>query len=238
MNYYQFHVGDYVLHTAHLSPLEDIAYRRLLDLYYTSEEPIPLDVDRVAKLIRMREQRDIVAEVLSDFFVLEDDGYHSKRADAEISKYKAMVEGGKSGANKRWNREANTPPITEANTPPNANQEPVTNNQEPLNTPITPKGVTAFLEECKARNEKPIPEDDPVFEYAEKAGIPTDYLRLCWREFVEQNREKGKRYKDWRKAFRNCVRNNWYKIWYRSADGSIGLTTQGLTASKIHKEAA
>ena len=34
MNYYPFHVGDYIAHTAHLHPLEDIAYRRMLDLYY------------------------------------------------------------------------------------------------------------------------------------------------------------------------------------------------------------
>lgn len=31
MNYYPFHIGDYLTETAHLSWLEDCAYRRLLD---------------------------------------------------------------------------------------------------------------------------------------------------------------------------------------------------------------
>ncbi|RPP48164.1 hypothetical protein IPC1156_32430, partial [Pseudomonas aeruginosa] len=38
MNFYPFHPGDYMLRTAHLEPLEDLAYRRLLDLYYVGEK--------------------------------------------------------------------------------------------------------------------------------------------------------------------------------------------------------
>ena len=34
MIYYPFHIGDYIAHTAHLDPIEDCAYRRLLDAYY------------------------------------------------------------------------------------------------------------------------------------------------------------------------------------------------------------
>jgi len=40
MNYYPFHVGDYAAHTAHLEPMEDLAYRRMLDVYYLREEPL------------------------------------------------------------------------------------------------------------------------------------------------------------------------------------------------------
>lgn len=115
--------------------------------------------------------------------------------------------------------------------------------REELNTPITPKGVSAvginsFLETCKQSGELPVPEDDPVFGYADKVGIPVEYLRLTWREFVDRNRETGKRYKDWRMAFRKCVRSNWYKIWFISPDGSVSLTTNGMAALKMHQEAA
>ncbi|TXH13476.1 MAG: DUF1376 domain-containing protein, partial [Hyphomicrobiaceae bacterium] len=41
MHHYPFHPGDYMLDTAHLEPMEDLAYRRLLDFYYSSEKPIP-----------------------------------------------------------------------------------------------------------------------------------------------------------------------------------------------------
>ena len=40
MNYYPFHIGDYLSATRHLSWEEDAAYRRLLDTYYTTEKPV------------------------------------------------------------------------------------------------------------------------------------------------------------------------------------------------------
>ena len=109
------------------------------------------------------------------------------------------------------------------------------------NTPITPKGavgIDSFLDSCRNTGEKPIPEDDPVFAYGDQVGIPVDFLRLAWRELVDRSRESGKRYKDWRKAFRNCVRANWYKLWFIAPDGSVSLTTQGMAAQKVHREAA
>lgn len=48
MIWYKFHIGDYLTHTVHLSDAEDLAYRRLLDLYYMSEKMIPLDTEAVA----------------------------------------------------------------------------------------------------------------------------------------------------------------------------------------------
>jgi len=51
--WYKFHLGDYITHTTHLSDAEDLAYRRLLDLYYISEAPIPSDTAFVARKIRL-----------------------------------------------------------------------------------------------------------------------------------------------------------------------------------------
>ena len=39
MHYYSFNIGDYASHTRHLTAIEDLAYRRLLDLYYLHEQP-------------------------------------------------------------------------------------------------------------------------------------------------------------------------------------------------------
>jgi len=97
--------------------------------------------------------------------------------------------------------------------------------------------IDTFLKNKKASGEKPVPDGDAIFDYAEKVGIPTDMLFLCWREFVERNRESGKRYKDWRQAFRNCVRANWYKLWFSTVDG-FQLTTQGKQAELLHGVAA
>ena len=90
MIWYKFHLGDYITHTLHLSDAEDLAYRRLLDLYYMSEKPIPLDTDAVARRIRL--DLDITESVLTEFFERTDEGYRNARCDAEVAKYRHQVE--------------------------------------------------------------------------------------------------------------------------------------------------
>ncbi len=92
MNYYPFHLGDYAAHTAHLEPLEDLAYRRMLDAYYMREGALPADPTEVARLIRMRQHQSEVESVLREFFVKSDDGWHSKRADQELTSMLAKQE--------------------------------------------------------------------------------------------------------------------------------------------------
>lgn len=84
INYYPFHVGDYIAHTAHLDPLEDIAYRRLLDLYYMQEMPLPKDAAKLARLIRMEGYTEIVDAVLTEFFSMTEHGWSHKRCNIEI----------------------------------------------------------------------------------------------------------------------------------------------------------
>lgn len=86
MNYYPFHIGDYASATRHLSWLEDAAYRRLLDVYYVREEPLPLDTRQVYRLVvaSTNEQREAVDVVLGEFFELTEDGYRHSRCDKEI----------------------------------------------------------------------------------------------------------------------------------------------------------
>ena len=89
MNYYEHHIGDYDADTAHLSWLEDLAYTRLIRLYYRKELPIPADVADAARLIRAqtKEQRQAVESVLREFFVLRDDGWHQKRCDSDLARF-------------------------------------------------------------------------------------------------------------------------------------------------------
>lgn len=89
MNYYEHHIGDYIKATAHLSMVEDAAYRRLLDVYYTREAPLPLDRKAVQKLARAqsKDERAAVDYVLDEFFVQHDDGWRQSRCDEEIARY-------------------------------------------------------------------------------------------------------------------------------------------------------
>lgn len=131
MNYYQFHIGDYAVHTRHLSLMEDLAYRRLLDWYYTNEQPLPLDCAKAAKLIGMQDYVSDVSEILSNFFLKSEAGYTNKRCDEEISKYRAKADRAKSANNKRWesNNDLKSDKTSEQNQLPTSNQEPITSNQ-------------------------------------------------------------------------------------------------------------
>ena len=128
-----------------------------------------------------------------------------------------------------------------------------TREEKSINTPIPPKGAESvkvsekqktpaitlmtWLEAIKASAEKPIPENDPVFAYAEQVGIPPDYLRLCWREFRDRYSQPGaKRYRDWRGVFRKAVRGNWFKLWWVDAAGAYALTTVGKQAEMAAKQ--
>jgi uncharacterized protein YdaU (DUF1376 family) len=66
--------------------MEDLAYRRLLDLYYMRELPLPADIETTAKLVRMRSMFGDVASVLREFFTLTEAGWTHSRCDSEIAK--------------------------------------------------------------------------------------------------------------------------------------------------------
>jgi uncharacterized protein YdaU (DUF1376 family) len=104
VNYYPFHIGDYVSATRHLSWEEDAAFRRLLDTYYTTEKAIPTDFRQACRLVmaQTESQREAVQTVLSEFFELTDSGWINKRADAEISAMKEKQQKQRDKANKRW----------------------------------------------------------------------------------------------------------------------------------------
>jgi hypothetical protein len=97
--------------------------------------------------------------------------------------------------------------------------------------------MTEFIAACKAAGEMPVPADDPVYTYTERASIPDEFLELAWLEFRERHLENpAKRYRDWRAAFRNSVRDNWFRLW-RYADGQCVLTVQGEQAARVHSKA-
>jgi uncharacterized protein YdaU (DUF1376 family) len=91
MNYYSHHIGDYLTDTAHLSILEDGSYRRLLDRYYATEQPLSCDEQILFRLLRARseDEKEAVRVVLAEFFVLTDAGWSHKRCDAEIKKWRS-----------------------------------------------------------------------------------------------------------------------------------------------------
>ena len=134
MHYYKFNIGDYASHTQHLDPLEDIAYRRMLDWVYLHESPLPDSPDQIGRLIRMRTHSECIAIVLREFFTLTDHGWIQEKAFNEIDSYKEKSTKAKASAAARW---AKKPIESDANalqpdSERNANHKPLTSNQEPV----------------------------------------------------------------------------------------------------------
>jgi uncharacterized protein YdaU (DUF1376 family) len=106
MNFYPFHIGDYLTATRHLSWDEDLAYRRLIDLYYTREAPLPLDRKQVYRLVVAADskQRTAVDAVISEFFTEAEDGFHNARCDEELTALASKRDKAKQSADARWKR--------------------------------------------------------------------------------------------------------------------------------------
>jgi uncharacterized protein YdaU (DUF1376 family) len=177
MHSFQFHIGDYKSHTHHLSLIEDLAFRRLLDHYYLHE--VPIKQRDIARLIGMRDHEQEVLTVLDEFFISTEQGYINPRADEEISKFRKFIEDGKKGAAMRWHK----PPIREVDSPPIAtpiatnNHKPITNNHKNTATVVaTPTGVSDSVwqdfKTLRKAKKAPITQRaiDGIKSEAEKAG--------------------------------------------------------------------
>jgi uncharacterized protein YdaU (DUF1376 family) len=136
VNYYPHHIGDYLRDTSHLTALEDGIYRRMLDVYYASEKPLPPDNQWVYRLVRAhtKEEREAVEEILRQYFQKYEDGWRNKRADEEIKalnkRLKAWKANGKKGGRPKTNgfKSAN-PAVTATDNPIESSQTPNTKHQ-------------------------------------------------------------------------------------------------------------
>ena len=190
MHYYQFNIGDYIKNTLHLSVMEDIAYRRLLDLYYDSEQPIPTDIPKVSRRLRM--DCDVVQSVLDEFFELTEDGYRNHRADLEILDYqeylaKQKANGLKGGRPKKTQVKPTDNPSQTQNNPKHSQQTTNTNHKPDIS--ICP----------------------PSGEPEEKTGLP----KCCHQEVIDLYHQKLptlRKVEVWNDARKGYLRQRWRDV--------------------------
>lgn len=166
MNYYSHNIGDYAQATMHLSLLEDAIYSRLLRRYYAEEQPILDNLQQVYRWVGARtdEEKEATSLILAEFFDLRGGYWHNKRADLEIAAYHVKAETAKANG-KRGGRPKKHEPAPEkpagfvvgsdekpdaapSATGSQANQEPLTRNQETRMNPPSPhvgRGFDASL---------------------------------------------------------------------------------------------
>ena len=200
MHYYQFNIGDYQSHTAHLSEIEDLAYRRLLDWYYLHESPIPDDIPEIARQIRMRTHTESIAIVLQEFFELTKKGWSSIRANREIAKMDEKSAKASASAKARWNKES------DANALPTQSESNATHNTLHITQDIKHKkeknkrGSRLALDFCFTKEweefcQQTRPELSPVKTF--------DQFKDYW---IAQAGQKGVKL-DWFATWRNWVRS-------------------------------
>jgi len=177
MYYYQFHITDYKSHTDHLDPLEDIAYRRMLDWCYLHEKPLPKEIKDIARLIKMRPNIECITSVLREFFFKDEDGnYCNKRVLMGIGKYHEKSAKARESVKARWDKAKGDTNVLRTHNECNTNQEPITNNQEPI-----------------TKNHKPPTKDQ------NKGGgfvLPVEVSESVWQEFEQHRKEIRKPLKD------------------------------------------
>ena len=161
MHYYQFNIGDYSSHTKHLSPIEDICYRRLLDWYYLHEKPIPKDINTVTRMIMLNGCATEVEQVLNEFFITTKNGWINQRADKEIDAYQNKISAnsraGKISAEKRKTYAQQPLNNPSTNVQPNINHKPLTIKQETIEY-IPPIPAELLSEWLLHRKKKPVTE--------------------------------------------------------------------------------
>jgi uncharacterized protein YdaU (DUF1376 family) len=199
MRFYPFHVGDYQAHTSHLTDIEDLAYRRMLDLYYLNQKPLPNDPARIARLIRMPGAVTEIDGLLKEFFVLQDDVYTNKRCDKEIASFIKQKDGGAKGARIRWDKAKleggdslpNGEGIREGNATPIAtkNQEPITRESRATRLPLDWE-----------------PSDDLIaFMRKERPDLNPSHTIMKFCNYWQAKSGKDATKLDWDKTFQNWV---------------------------------
>jgi uncharacterized protein YdaU (DUF1376 family) len=210
MHYYQFNIGDYRAATAHLTNEEDLAYRRLLDMYYDTEQKIPLDTQWVGRRIRM--EPSVVFDVLSDMFVRHEDGWFHARCADVIEQYQAMAE--KNRANGRLG---------------GRKKNPIGSDSHPIaKATINDKPITI--------NDKPIVEKNRGTRLPSELEIPDEYILFCKQERQDLDPHKvWAQFKDYWTAQpgQKGVKTDWaatWRNWVRRQDApKTGLSKTGQT---------
>jgi uncharacterized protein YdaU (DUF1376 family) len=191
MHYYQFNIGDYHSHTLHLSEIEDLTYRRLLDWYYLHESPIPNDLNEVARQIRMRSHSDCITTVLLEYFERTPDGWVHHRADKEIEKVGEKSTKASKSAKARWDK------VKDANALPTQSERNATQDTE---------HITQNTKEKKTLGKR----------LASDFSFPLEWEQFCQTERPELSPVKTfDQFKDYwiAQAGQKGVKLDWFATW-------------------------
>jgi len=223
MHYYQHHIGDFIKDTSFLTNEEIGIYLKLLWLYYDTEQPLPNSLFELSMKVNARDRQETLSGILSMYFTLQNEEWHHKRCNKEISFYKQQLEtaskAGRASAEKRALNRNST--VVERSldsgstvVQPTNNQQPITNNHsiEELPTKQRTKGsrLSANFD---------LPEDWIVFCQTERPDLNPQKVFDSFKDYwIAKSGNQGVKL-DWTATWRNWVRNqNVAKPLFNKAD--------------------
>lgn len=210
MKHYPHHIGDFDKKTRHLSRLERSVYRDMLDVYYDTEQMLPLDIDMVCRkvLARSNEERTAVEQVLNEFFIKTEDGWYNDRCDQVIEAYWSNTsqksQAGKASAAARADKKqrmlnGRSTGVQREGNGDSTNQKPETRNQKPV---IKDKATATRL----PTDWVPPPE---YLSYCRQERKDLDPVKTAesFKDYWISKPGAGGRKLDWAATWRNWVRS-------------------------------
>lgn len=202
MHYYQHHIGDFIKATSRLTDSQVMAYLRLIWLYYDKDGVVQNDPEQIC--FEIGSDVKTIQMIIKTFFEIEGDWLRHSRCDKELQGYLNKSVGGKKGAERRWkNKVSDSLPMgipMPTQCDPNANQEPITNNQK------NNIGV-AKATKAKRLDKTELPQDWEDFCKTNRPDLQPQAVFDQFRDYwIAQGGQKGAKL-DWFATWRNWVRN-------------------------------
>lgn len=185
--YYRWFPGDYQRDTMHLGWYEDLAYRRLIDLYNVTGKPLRNDRAYLLRAVRATEpeQQQAVDTVLTEFFELRPDGWHQVRCDAEVKYRKGLSDAGRHAVMAREKQRA----IKAARTPDDRSVIGRSSNQN-QNQNQNQKDLSQKQKNAASRKRA-------AFVFHEETDLPDWIPREQWHAWIEARTKRKHPPTDW-----------------------------------------
>lgn len=214
MNFYKRFIGDIQAKTGHLSLAEFGAYDRLLDHCYSTERPLPLDLDACCRIARAmgKDERKAVESVLAQFFIQTNDGYIQTRVIEMLAEAKPKIEAsranGKLGGRPKKNQFCEE---TETQEKPGGFSEETeikpSENLSQSQSQISPSLRSGDVRASRLPTDWVLPDDWRQWARAERSDMDLDRAAASFADYWHGKAGKDGRKADWAATWRNWVRN-------------------------------
>ncbi len=180
MDWYPWFFNLYKADTMHLDPYQDGCYRRLIDHYMETRQPLPDNDYALARIIGDSHPNWVANGVamVRPFFIAKNGFLYHKKCDEVLadqdSRTRKLSESGKAGARKRWNnnKDIYSPPIA-----------------TPLATPLaTPMG--SAIAQDRTGQDKDITKVISKKTVKDKIRKPEDVSDQIWKDFLLLRKDK------------------------------------------------